>query len=325
MSIKKIKGVNYRTSTVNEATINLLNQLRNAGLGKDAVPFYQHYLIGPASAQHVLDNFNTKNRTINKPTVEQYARMMRNDKWNGQNDDAITFDNEGNLINGQHRLMAIVSSETEQEFMFKFGVDPSVKYIEGTGRLKTAADNLAMNGKLEYRNERQAVARLVFGFLYDQSRPFVYSNNVKVSNLDLGEIEEIYGDAILESLLFVMATSIRNVTVTSNAAFLHFLLKQTEHKDKADQFITAMATGINMGATDPRLLVRNKLIADSLGKKEFRTNSNKKDACLGLFVKAWNSWIEGKDWKGRPQTPVGMPRIHGLTAVGSHKVYVNAD
>lgn len=72
--------------------------------------------ITPEMAQEYL-KFNTENyRSINKFRVMSYASDMKNGKWQ-LNGEAIKFDETGKLIDGQHRLQAIVSAGVPAEML----------------------------------------------------------------------------------------------------------------------------------------------------------------------------------------------------------------
>jgi len=74
--------------------------------------------VNPEMAKTLLKN--GKNRQLKPSRVEQYARDMSNGEWR-MCDSQICIDVNGNVMNGQHRLHAIIKSETEQVFSFLFG------------------------------------------------------------------------------------------------------------------------------------------------------------------------------------------------------------
>lgn len=65
--------------------------------------------ITPGMAKEWLANNNNSNRNIKIVAVERYARDMKNGNWE-LTSSPISFDASGNLLDGQHRLMAIVQS-----------------------------------------------------------------------------------------------------------------------------------------------------------------------------------------------------------------------
>lgn len=65
-------------------------------------------IITPGFAKQLLE-LNPTNRPLSDHTVQRYARDMRGGRWqpNGQ---GIILTADGKLLDGQHRLAAIISS-----------------------------------------------------------------------------------------------------------------------------------------------------------------------------------------------------------------------
>lgn len=82
---------------------------------------------------------NINNRNVKQLVVESYAEDMKNNKWT-LNNDCITFDKNGILTNGQHRLMAIIKSNTSQYMPVMYGVEHNVNMDRPAQR--TVSDNL---------------------------------------------------------------------------------------------------------------------------------------------------------------------------------------
>lgn len=66
-------------------------------------------MIGPGRAKELLEK-NGTNRNISIGTVKAYAKMMRNGDWDFT-PQGITISKTGNLIDGQHRLSAIIMAD----------------------------------------------------------------------------------------------------------------------------------------------------------------------------------------------------------------------
>lgn len=62
--------------------------------------------ITPDIAKEMLER-NLNNRSVSPSRVDMYADDMARGEWQA-NGEAICFNESGNLINGQHRLMAVV-------------------------------------------------------------------------------------------------------------------------------------------------------------------------------------------------------------------------
>ena len=104
--------------------------------------------VTPEMARKWLDN-NCINRAISHPRVEMYARDMEAGKWllNGE---PIVFNKDGNLVNGQHRLTAIIKSGITVKMLVIKGVENSDGVIYDRGRSRSTSDTLVMNGIDKY-------------------------------------------------------------------------------------------------------------------------------------------------------------------------------
>lgn len=65
--------------------------------------------VNPEQAKLWLSN-NPNNRPINTLKVNKYAKMMKNGLWNFKESTPIQINKNEVLINGQHRLSAILQT-----------------------------------------------------------------------------------------------------------------------------------------------------------------------------------------------------------------------
>jgi|LakMenEpi03Aug12_release.lakeMendotaPanAssembly.Ray.scaffolds.fasta_scaffold601331_2 hypothetical protein len=78
-------------------------------------------VIGPEQAKIYLQ-MNTGNRNLQKGVVEQYAKDIRAGNWTLTHQ-GIAFAKDGRLLDGQHRLEAIVLAGIAVEMLVTFGLD----------------------------------------------------------------------------------------------------------------------------------------------------------------------------------------------------------
>lgn len=94
--------------------------------------------ITPDMAYEYLTQ-NTRNyRRVNARTVMKYAQTMKDGNWE-LNGEPIVFDTEGKLINGQHRLNAIVEAGIPVDILVVRGVDKGVVVFDD-GRVRRSTD-----------------------------------------------------------------------------------------------------------------------------------------------------------------------------------------
>lgn len=89
---------------------------------------------------------NTHNRNLRPAHVRGLAEDMKsgNWRWNGE---AIKFSPEGVLLDGQHRLAAIVETGISIKMLVIFGVDEGAQHTMDTGSKRTPGDMLKLRGE----------------------------------------------------------------------------------------------------------------------------------------------------------------------------------
>ena len=102
-------------------------------------------LVTPEQAAYWLKYCSRPNRSLSKDTVNAYARDMVNGKWS-RNGQPISFDTNGKLINGYHRLSAIVKSSTSVMLLIVRNIQPAAMADIDRGRLRTVSDILGIEG-----------------------------------------------------------------------------------------------------------------------------------------------------------------------------------
>ena len=121
---------------------------------------------------------NTRNRTVRPQTVGRYARDMRAGKWH-LDGSPIKFGPDGALLDGQHRLAAVVESGVTILTAVAAGIDPAAQAVMDTGRGRTAADALSLGGE---DNATQLAAAARLGVLADRND---LSDNGEVSHEEI--------------------------------------------------------------------------------------------------------------------------------------------
>lgn len=80
--------------------------------------------ITPYIAEVMLENNAEEQRNVSRMRVKRYASDMANGLWT-MNGETIIIDERGKLIDGQHRLLAVIESGVTAEFLVVRGVKAS--------------------------------------------------------------------------------------------------------------------------------------------------------------------------------------------------------
>jgi hypothetical protein len=141
-----------RDSVISELSsmANPLNNFgRNVSSGSKQLIKKMSYVITditPKKAEEILTYCNTRNR---RPYMGGLARMvvdMEKGNWRVDNGDVIRFNTSGELLDGQHRLMAIQVSGATTTLMMVFNIDDTVRQTIDTGKPRAAHDALTLAG-----------------------------------------------------------------------------------------------------------------------------------------------------------------------------------
>lgn len=115
--------------------------------------------ITPEMASEILEmKTEFRNRKIRERTVNNYAKDMETNSW-PITGDTIKFDRDGNLIDGQHRLSAIVKSGKTQKMLVVYGLDKSILTAIDIGLKRSLENALQFQGE-SYENGSSSIVRL---------------------------------------------------------------------------------------------------------------------------------------------------------------------
>lgn len=143
--------------------------------------------ITPEKALNWLENANANNRKVIDSHVHRLAREMKNGRWNVSHQ-GIAFSTNGVLLDGQHRLWAIVESQMTITMPVTFNVSPDARMTIDDIETRSKADviRLAGNNGAVSNNHIAALRSMLGG----------YKAAPKMTIQELSEQLTIYGQAI---------------------------------------------------------------------------------------------------------------------------------
>ncbi len=202
--------------------------------------------ITPHQAGKYLER-NRMNRPRSKATSREYARQMLAGQWL-MNAEAIKFDWNGDLVDGQHRLQAIQIANRPVEMLVVRGLDPEVFKTIDTGRVRKSADLLALRG---IRNQFvfAAAFRLLYRFMIRDK------SNHRISNTDLLEYVDKH-PKLIEWGWEMMRNPYECRLITASFRVYFFYIAAHVNERKARSFMEAFAAGKDSKSAPGRLHYR---------------------------------------------------------------------
>lgn len=243
--------------------------------------------ISPLEAEAFLA-CNTKNRRLQTTRVQSYAEAMKRGEW-AMSNDAITFDVDGKLLNGQHRLSGVVESGKTVDFLVVEGLDPKAQELMDDGAKRRFCDVLTLRGEV---NTATLASAIRYAWLYKETgsmrKPEVTPSKPQL--LAFLEAHPGIRDAIR---LGTRQSSTARLTPTIAGA-LYYLFAEQNAAD-AEEFFVKLGSGEGLAEGDPILVLRNQLLRDAM--KHSRNRNTPKYIHAAWAIKAFNAWREGRSIK----------------------------
>lgn len=249
--------------------------------------------VTPQIAQQKLTG-NLINRTLSPDIVERYALDMLAGRWR-RNNNAIGFTPEGELLDGQHRLSAVVRA-AEIDPAFK-GVDMEIvddlnadaRRTIDIGRKRSIGDVLHMEGRTNGVLVG-ATAKIVMNYLED----------VPITTLrGTPELHDFINANPDLWLAAERAARVRAAVRPAPLAAVLFLGSRVPGLDThAEAFARPLGHGADMSVGDPRLALR-----ETIARRRTDVAHGGHPPISWVFAaiaQSWNSWI----------TQRSTPRLH---------------
>lgn len=256
-------------------------------------------VITPAEASEILAKHNTKNRRPNKNHVKALALCMQCGMWRF-NGDPIRFDALGNLMDGQHRLMAQELSQETITYIIIRGLDPECfKAIDTEAKSRSLVDMLYIDNIKDCHNVSSIVNRY-FGLsngLAALSSPRANGSamSTKIISTKVSQ-EEKYNFYYEYQQLFDEITAIarnfnkrlRMLSISDIGGLFAYLFIDKHHSyDEVNNFFTQLFIASEYNCINT---LRNRLIADMTATKKMSGSGRQ-----NLIAKVWNYYIAKKD------------------------------
>lgn len=114
--------------------------------------------VTPAKAAEWLAANTENQRSISQTTVQRYINDMRNGLWESDSHQAIAFDKDGKLVDGQHRLSALTRANVSLWLKVDRYSGPAPMASFDVGRKRTPGDALVVSGFAEKSKGRGIAA-----------------------------------------------------------------------------------------------------------------------------------------------------------------------
>ena len=291
--------------------------------------------VSPSDANYLLQQ-NENNRYPSEDIVKKYKRDMEEGVWQ-DSASQIQISKQGKLLNGQHRLRAIVESNTSQILTITEGLTKECFQVIDVGKGRNAADAL---GILKIKNFSNAASMIRFyivwreGFTpYDMQRDTstersynqkgVSSNQGLRKKSKAHQIKDILEFALdrpnVEHLATISKNAARKFKPFAPSIYGAFLLQADalghSTRTMAEDFLEKVGTGAGLHEDDPILVMREKITTWIQEREWTHMGVGYK---MQVLVVTWNHWINGTPLNKKtglrvsPKNPVDMVPVEEM-------------
>lgn len=239
--------------------------------------------ITPKIAEQYLA-MNRENRPIRRARVEQYSLQMKKGQWLFSGD-PLRFDENGRLLDGQHRLLAVIDADIELEMVVMRGLETEVFKILDTGYNRQVATAIGF-GKKSATNI--AAATRLLWVVDVGGDPRNTRDTSLVTRTDIVDYYTENAKQIDAAIHFATQMSSMFQSGTNKSAWIAFMVLAWRINDEwAHEFHSRVHTGLDLGLGDPRYALRNLLIRNQIADRRAAQH-------LGFMIKTWNDWLGAK-------------------------------
>ncbi len=273
----------------------------------------QILLVTPQTAAE-LPKKNTRNRSLRRSNVRYLANELREGRWQLTHQ-GVAVATDGTLLDGQHRLSAIVDANIPALINVSFDCDPAMFTVIDTGSARTTADVLRTAGAVS-QHEATIAATIKLVYLYRTASNYSWTGEVsRLSSALLLNEHEGKEEQYLWAVRLAHHARIEFNMLSLKSATAAFALIALGHgRDNGlrltdiEEFVMTVATGANLAKGDPRMTFRQQLINGwTPGNVKGGRNNQ---VWLACWIKLFNLYLNGTQLKLFKAPPVApMPKL----------------
>jgi hypothetical protein len=240
-------------------------------------------LITPTMAQDFLSR-NKSNRPLREKLVNLYARDMVHGSWQ-MNGETIKISKKDELLDGQHRLSAIIKSGKTVRMPVVRNLPEEVFHTIDTGMRRSASQILGIAG---YENTAALASAARWLFLMKANRPGLQKNAVTPQEI----LDTIKDNPMLHQYTHKFVSNVKTLRaiLPSPAIAIFTVAAQKYGSSIVDLFMDQLASGEGLKKRNPVYELRERLF---FNKKS--TAKLKVEVTVAILIKAFNAFVHNKE------------------------------
>ncbi|AKN75081.1 hypothetical protein QR97_01960 [Streptomyces sp. PBH53] len=268
-------------------------------LSNGGAPSARIIVLQPVMASRLLRR-NTHNRNLRASAVEDYVRDIQSGSW-PLNGEAIKLDVHGNVLDGQHRLHAVVKAGTPVTTFIVGGLPPETQATMDSGLRRTTSDALSLADESNATTVA-AILRRVWAWEQGDRK---FTRRVKPTTAECTALLKKHPEIRRSAEIATRTRAAFPHIPQSALGTAHFLFNAID-PDECTWFFQRVGDGVGLSSGHPILALRARVTSERA--KEGRIPWARH---LAYQVYAWNAVREDRPLSRllvRPDTPVPNPK-----------------
>jgi len=259
---------------------------------RTTIPYAEVIVVTPELAHYLLTN-NTRNRRLSDQRVAQYQYAMENGMWL-YTGESICLSPTLELLNGQHRLTALIQAGVSLSLSLSFNVPSDAFVAMDQHAARNFGDALSIQGENQVC-QRSAIVRIIWQ--YEHSNPRGKADNkIRPDTVELLQYHQTHptADGLLSEPYL---HSLRKLGVPlSDLGLIHYAFERSgSSNEQRDTFFEVMAGEQAAKADHPaRCYVQKRLLLKTQ-RITLRVNDR-----IAVATRVFNAFQEGR----------GLKRLH---------------
>lgn len=253
-------------------------------------------IITPDVAKQFLE-MNASNRKLSPGHVARLASDMANGRWVATAS-PITFDVDGRLIDGQHRLQAVIDSGASITCIVARNASPEVQEVTDIGRQRSIGDSMTMAA---IGNAQLLAATAKALILLSRSEDGLALSTLDATGLSRQEIlDYVRRHTDMLASVAISANYIYKACPNITRAGWATAMCITRNHPRSEEFYAGVISGALLPVGDPRLAIRNMRHTSLKGARPY--------AQALTLAPPWNAFLAGaphrRIFRWTPETAV---------------------
>jgi hypothetical protein len=241
--------------------------------------------ITPDMAKAWIKKNHNRQRNISPGHVQHLAQQMTAGQWQ-LNGEPIILDQDSNLLDGQHRLSAIIQSGIPCEMLVVFGIPSESFPTIDAGKTRSASNVLAIHGAKNYT----LIASTLYG-VWNYRRALAanggkggsLNSHLRPSRRDVLEEYEANSESYQHAAHLAMKCKGLVGTGPTSIVAAVAILDGQQSLELVNYFFELTGTGVNISINSPVYRLRERFIKNKGSMSKLSSNH-----LVLLTAKAWN-------------------------------------